>query len=67
MAYPSTVVWSAAYSVTVGRSRLSPALWMFTVNVPEVPAGATIVYTHSLFPGWGRIVREASGYRWVGG
>jgi glyoxylase-like metal-dependent hydrolase (beta-lactamase superfamily II) len=32
-----------------------------------VPAGATLVYTHSLFPGWGTIVRDGSGHRWVGG
>ena len=32
-----------------------------------VPAGATIVYTHSLFPGWGKIAREGPGYRWVSG
>jgi glyoxylase-like metal-dependent hydrolase (beta-lactamase superfamily II) len=32
-----------------------------------VPGGATIVYTHALFPGWGTIVREGDGYRWVGG
>jgi glyoxylase-like metal-dependent hydrolase (beta-lactamase superfamily II) len=32
-----------------------------------VPAGATLVYTHSLFPGWGRIEADGDGYRWVGG
>jgi glyoxylase-like metal-dependent hydrolase (beta-lactamase superfamily II) len=32
-----------------------------------VPAGATIVWTHSLFPGWGKIVREADRYRWISG
>jgi hypothetical protein len=32
-----------------------------------VPSGATLVYTHSLFPGWGKIVREGDRYRWVGG
>lgn len=30
-----------------------------------VPANATVVYTHSLFPGWGKIVQEGTGYRWV--
>jgi glyoxylase-like metal-dependent hydrolase (beta-lactamase superfamily II) len=32
-----------------------------------VPSGATLVYTHSLFPGWGTIVRDGERYRWVGG
>ena len=32
-----------------------------------VPTGATLVYTHSLFPGWGRIERDGDGYRWIGG
>ncbi|HEY3109705.1 MAG TPA: MBL fold metallo-hydrolase [Chloroflexota bacterium] len=32
-----------------------------------VPSGATLVYTHSLFPGWGKIVREGERYRWVAG
>lgn len=32
-----------------------------------VPIGATLVYTHSVFPGWGTIVRDGRGYRWVGG
>lgn len=32
-----------------------------------VPEGATLVYTHSLFPGWGRIVPDGVGYRWVAG
>jgi glyoxylase-like metal-dependent hydrolase (beta-lactamase superfamily II) len=32
-----------------------------------VPSGATLVYTHSLFPGWGRIERNGEAYRWVGG
>jgi hypothetical protein len=32
-----------------------------------VPAEATLVYTHALFPGWGRIVADGAGYRWVGG
>jgi glyoxylase-like metal-dependent hydrolase (beta-lactamase superfamily II) len=27
-------------------------------------AGATVVFSHSPFPGWGRIVHEAGGYRW---
>lgn len=32
-----------------------------------VPQDATIVYTHELFPYWGRIVREGEGYRWERG
>ena len=32
-----------------------------------IPAGATLVYTHSLFPGWGRIEPDGDRYRWVGG
>src|SRR5262245_26906774 len=32
-----------------------------------VPLGATLVYTHSLFPGWGRIEPDGDRYRWVGG
>jgi glyoxylase-like metal-dependent hydrolase (beta-lactamase superfamily II) len=32
-----------------------------------VPIGATLVYTHSLFPGWGKIEPDGDGYRWVGG
>jgi glyoxylase-like metal-dependent hydrolase (beta-lactamase superfamily II) len=32
-----------------------------------VPTNATVVYTHSLFPGWGKIVKEGAGYRWVSG
>ena len=29
-----------------------------------VPRGATLVFTHHIFPGWGRIVSTAEGYRW---
>jgi glyoxylase-like metal-dependent hydrolase (beta-lactamase superfamily II) len=32
-----------------------------------VPQDATIVFTHEVFPFWGRIVREGEGYRWVRG
>ena len=35
--------------------------------VRAVPSGATLVYTHSLFPGWGTIVRDGERYRWIGG
>jgi hypothetical protein len=27
-------------------------------------SAATLLYTHSPFPGWGRIVTTESGYRW---
>ena len=30
-----------------------------------VPRGATLVFTHHVFPGWGRIVATNGGYRWV--
>ena len=29
-----------------------------------VPNGAVALFTHALFPGWGRIVRDGAGYRW---
>lgn len=29
--------------------------------------GATVVFTHAPFPGWGRIVAEGAGYRWEPG
>lgn len=29
-----------------------------------VPSGATVVFTHNIFPGWGRIAATGSGYRW---
>jgi glyoxylase-like metal-dependent hydrolase (beta-lactamase superfamily II) len=29
-----------------------------------VPSGAVAVFTHALFPGWGRAVRAGAGYRW---
>ncbi|MCA1598304.1 MAG: Nif3-like dinuclear metal center hexameric protein, partial [Chloroflexi bacterium] len=29
-----------------------------------VPRGATLVFTHHIFPGWGRIVATEAEYRW---
>jgi glyoxylase-like metal-dependent hydrolase (beta-lactamase superfamily II) len=29
-----------------------------------VPSQATLVFTHAVFPGWGRVVASAGGYRW---
>jgi glyoxylase-like metal-dependent hydrolase (beta-lactamase superfamily II) len=29
-----------------------------------VPSQATVVFTHAVFPGWGRVVASAGGYRW---
>ncbi|HEX3723709.1 MAG TPA: MBL fold metallo-hydrolase [Nitrolancea sp.] len=31
----------------------------------SVPTGALCLYTHHQFPGWGRIVADNGGYRWV--
>ncbi len=30
-----------------------------------VPSWAILVFTHNVFPGWGRIVASGAGYRWV--
>ena len=30
-----------------------------------VPHGASLVFTHHIFPGWGRIVPTDAGYRWA--
>ncbi len=30
-----------------------------------VPQGATLVFSHALFPPWGRIVPDGDGFRWV--
>ncbi|MHB8645575.1 MAG: MBL fold metallo-hydrolase [Thermomicrobiales bacterium] len=32
-----------------------------------VPQGATLVFSHALFPPWGRIVPDGDGFRWVDG
>lgn len=32
-----------------------------------VSSGATVVFTHEPFPGWGRIVADRAGYRWERG
>jgi glyoxylase-like metal-dependent hydrolase (beta-lactamase superfamily II) len=32
-----------------------------------VPAGATLAFTHELFPPWGRLVATGDGYRWARG
>jgi len=46
---------------------VAPASWSRKLLRASEPSGATLVYTHSLFPGWGKIVREGDRYRWVGG
>lgn len=30
-----------------------------------VPQGATLVFSHAMFPPWGRIVRDGDGFRWI--
>jgi glyoxylase-like metal-dependent hydrolase (beta-lactamase superfamily II) len=32
-----------------------------------LPAKATLVYTHSVFPGWGHVVPDGASYRWQAG
>ena len=33
--------------------------------LPEIAAShATVIFAHAYFPGWGRVVRTANGYRW---
>jgi glyoxylase-like metal-dependent hydrolase (beta-lactamase superfamily II) len=37
------------------------------LSADAVARQATVVFTHAPFPGWGRIVRDGTGYRWERG
>lgn len=50
-----TAPWSDPAAMAASRQRLL---------AEAVPSGATLLFTHVRFPGWGRIVSTAGGYRW---
>ena len=53
--------------VSSGRDQAAMRASRDRLMAEAAPAGATVVWTHSLFPGWGTIVKEGDGYRWISG
>jgi glyoxylase-like metal-dependent hydrolase (beta-lactamase superfamily II) len=53
--------------VSSGRDQAAMERSRRRLVAEAVPAGATLVFTHRPFPGWGRIVAQGDGYRWVDG
>lgn len=50
--------------VSPGRDLAKAKASRERVIAEAVPSGATLVFTHGRFPGWGRITRADGGYRW---
>lgn len=51
--------------VSPGRDRSAARASRERLIQEAVPDGAVLVFTHHRFPGWGRIVADNSGYRWI--
>jgi hypothetical protein len=47
-----------------GRSPLPMRASRERLIAEAAGSNAVLVYTHAPFPGWGRIVSQANGYRW---
>ncbi|HEY8292828.1 MAG TPA: MBL fold metallo-hydrolase [Thermomicrobiales bacterium] len=50
--------------VLAGRDRAAMRASRDRLLAMAVPQGATLVFSHALFPPWGRIVRDGDGFRW---
>jgi glyoxylase-like metal-dependent hydrolase (beta-lactamase superfamily II) len=53
--------------VSRGRDRAAMERSRRRLIAEAVPAGASLVFSHRPFPGWGRIVARDGGYGWVDG
>jgi len=53
--------------VLAGRDQAAMRASRERVFAAAVPQGATLVFSHALFPPWGRVVSDGDGFRWVDG
>jgi glyoxylase-like metal-dependent hydrolase (beta-lactamase superfamily II) len=51
--------------VLVGRDQAAMSASRDHLLAAAVPQGATLVFSHALFPPWGRITPDGGGFRWV--
>lgn len=53
--------------VLAGRDQAAMRASRDRLFAMAVPQDATLVFSHAIFPPWGRIVRDGDGFRWVAG
>jgi hypothetical protein len=52
--------------VLMGRDQSAMRASRDRLLAAAVPQNATLVFSHAMFPPWGHIVRDGSGFRWDG-